>query len=194
MALQSFYSCPADCDTALNLPALAENQDCTSYDQKDSQLCDLVIVPTTASNPFDFTDPDNPTLVSGEIDNTNTDNTKTKRLVGEGGVAVPEKIVSEYPKNKSRITKRVYTVVFNVKNMSSTQYEFLRAIQCGWTGFTFYYANLGGRLFGPDGGIEPLSVDADLPLSETRDDKEVGTITVTFEAEGDPPRANSPLA
>ena len=193
--MQTFLSCPADCDTALNLPAINANQDCTNYDQLDSQVCDLVIVPdTTASDPFDWTDPSAPTLISGGIDNTVTDNSKAKRLVGEGGVPVPEKIVSEYPKKKNRITGRRYTLTFNVKDMGDESYAFLRALQCGWTGFKFYYANLGGHGFGPEGGIDVLSVDVDMPLSEARDDKELGTIILTWEADGDPARWTSPLA
>jgi hypothetical protein len=188
-----FISCPADCDTEFVFPAIPVDQSCSTYEQPFSQVCDLVIQPTGAAAPFDFTTPATPTVVSSEIDNTDATNAKSKHLVGEGGVAVPEKDIGEYPKRQTRITNRVYTLVLNIKNLSDSMYEFLRGLQCGPTNFTFYYGTVGGRLFGPDGGIEPSSIDVDLPLGEGRDDKEIGTITITWDADGDPDRGANPL-
>jgi len=194
MSLQSFYTCPTDCDTDLNLPAIPAEQDCTSYDQLDSQICDLVIVPEGASNPFDFTTPTDPTLVVDGIDNSVTDNSKAKQLVGEGGIAEPEVEEQEYPKNKDKVVKRIYTLEMTFKNMVQAQYEFFQALQCGWTGFTFYYGNLAGKLFGDvTDGITPKSVDCVMPLGAARGDKQLAIVRITWEASGDPDRFNSPL-
>lgn len=196
MALQNFLTCPADCDTDLELGAIPEEQDCTSYPQLDSQVSDLIIVPSAASDPLDWADPTAPTVVAnpGGIDNTVVDNSASKRIVGEGEVPEPEEETMEYPKNKSKVVKRTYTLNHTIKQMDDDTYELLRQLQCGWTGFTFYYANLAGYGFGPEGGITPTSVKAVMPLSGARGDKQFGRITITWEADGDPARWTSPWA
>lgn len=190
--MNSFLSCPTDCSTPLLLPAIEQVQNCTNYKQAFSQISDLIIVPDGAPDPLDLTGAPDAALVAASIDNMNVDNTKSRHIVGEGGVAAPEKITDEYPKRQSRTVFRTYTLTFNIKNLTDAQYEFLRALQCGWTGFSFYYANVGGHLFGDAGGILPASVDVDFPLAEGRDDKEIATLTITWDADGDPPRYNKP--
>lgn len=194
MALQEFYSCPTGCDVALILPAIDAEQDCTTYPILDSQVCDIVIKPDAANDPLDWTVPDTPALATGEIDNTEALGAKSKHLVGEGGVAEPEAEVQEYPKNQNKVVKRTYTLEMTFKNMSAEQYAFFQVLQCGQTGFTFYYANLAGFIFGKAGGIEPLSIDVVMPLGAARGDKQLATIRITFEAAGDPNRYPSPLA
>lgn len=192
--MNTFLTCPADCDTALDLGAIDVNQDCTAYQQKYSQVCDLIIQPDAANAPLNWAGAPTVAAVAGEVDNTNTDGTKSKWLVGEGGVAVPEKITDEYPKRKSKTSFRTYTLIFNVKNLSDEQYAFLQQIQCGNTDFKIWYANVGGHIYGGATGIDITYIDADLPLGEGRDDKEIGTITVQWDADGDPTRGNAPAA
>lgn len=194
MALQSFYSCPSGCDTALILPAIDAEQDCTTYPILDSQVCDLIIKPDAAVDPLDWTVPATPALATGEIDNTETLGAKSKHLVGEGGVAEPEAEVQDYPKNQTKVVKRTYTLEMVFRNLSDDQYAFFQVLQCGHTGFTFYYANLAGNLFGQAGGINPLSVDVVLPLGAARGDKQQATVRITWEAAGDPNRYPNPLA
>lgn len=183
--------CP-DCGDDFFLPAIEADQNC-SFDLNESQVCDVYMQPKGAPNPFDFSQ--NPaTATPDAIDNTATDNSKTKWLVGEGGVAAPEKNVVQLPKLREKISKRTYSLTFVVKNLSDEMYDFLRHLQCGWTGFTFYYATLSGRLFGRDGGIPVKSVDVDLPLGEGREDTEQATLTITWEAKTDPDRRVNPLA
>lgn len=192
--MNTFLTCPADCDTALVLGAIDVNQDCTSYQQKYSQVCDLIIMPDGATAPLDWTSAPTVAAVSGAVDNADTVGGKSKHLVGEGGIAAPEKIADEYPKRKTKVNFRVYTLPFVVKNLSDDQYEFLRQLQCGNTDFKIWYANVGGHIFGGANGIDITSIDADFPLSEGRDDKESATVTVTWEADGDPERGNAPAA
>lgn len=194
MALQNFLTCPADCDTDLELGAIPEEQDCTSYPQLDSQVSDLIIIPDGASDPLDWATPSAPTVTVGGIDNTVVDNSASKRIVGEGEVPEPQEEVMEYPKNKSKVTKRTYTLNHTIKQMDDDTYELLRQLQCGWTGFTFYYANLAGYGFGPEGGIVPTSIKVVMPLSGGRGEKQFGRITITWEADGDPARWTSPWA
>jgi hypothetical protein len=91
--INSYLNCPTNCDTSVLLPAISQEQDCTSYPQKDSQVCDLVIQPDGADEPFSWTVPAAPTVVALAIDNTEALNAKSKRIVGTGGVDAPEEQV-----------------------------------------------------------------------------------------------------
>jgi hypothetical protein len=192
--INTWLDCPNDCDTAVLLPAISQEQDCTSYPQKDSQVCDLVIQPDGADAPFDFTVPLVPTVVALAIDNTEALNAKSKRIVGTGGVDAPDEQEQAYPKQQTRVVKRIYTLVFNIHNLDAAHYAFGQALQCGDTGFTFWYANLAGNLFGGVTGIRPKSVKAVMPLGAGNEDKEIITVTIMWEADGDPDRTPSPLA
>jgi hypothetical protein len=194
MALINFLTCPEDCDTDVLLPAISQDQDCSTWVPKDSQVCDLFIVPTGAPDPFSWTVPATPADAT-TIDNTEALNAAPKRLVGEGGIAVPEKRIIEYPKKKSRIADRDYTLQMRFRNLTDEMYAFLRQFQCGWTNFTFYYATVGGRLFGKqNAGIPVQRVDVDFPLGEGRDDKEEAILTIVWNADGDPDRWPNPFA
>lgn len=194
--VNTFLSCPEDCATAFTFPALTIDQDCTTFDTFYSQVGYLYIIPDGANDPLDWTDPANPAAVSpSEIDNTNADNTKVKMLVVQGELPVPDKTTQELPLRKTRISGRTYTLSLDVPNMTDANREFLRNAQCNPTNYKFYYANVGGNIFGPQGGITPTFTDADLPLGGGRDDFETGTLLITFESsDGDPPRYTNPLA
>lgn len=183
--MNSFLDCPTDCD--LTLGPVEVYQDCIAYKQRLSQLCGLIILPDEADLPADWTDAQQWALV---LDNSITGNEKGRYLAGEGEVDEPEADETNYPKREIRITKRLYTLDFTVKNLSDIQYEFLRQLQCGWKGFRFWYETLGGRLLGGAGGITPFFVDAVIPYDGGRSDKERGEIMIQFESDGDPDRAD----
>lgn len=186
--------CPADCDEDNLLPAIPETQDCTSYAQTLSQISDLYIIPDTAGIDVFTNWATTPTATVGAIDNTVTDNSKAKWLVGIGGLPAPEKTTTDYPKLKRKNDERLYTISFRILNLVDAQYDFLRQIQCGWTGFTFYYADLAGYAYGIAGGLVPEFVDVDFPKGEGNTDKNVAVITLQFRADGDPERRANPLA
>lgn len=187
--------CPAVCDDALDLPAIDADQDCITITYKKSQVCAVVFQPTTGTGPVpsDPTDWTDPVEWATLIDNTTTDNTKHKYLVGVGGVPVPEKDELELPKNRTRALDRTYSLSFSLRNLTDSHYDFMKALQCGWTGFKFWYETVGGRFFGGSVGIEPSKVDVDFPLSEGRDDYEEAILTIEWEACGDPDRTDTPF-
>lgn len=190
--------CPAVCDDTLVLPAIDANQDCIAIEYKKSQICGIVFQPTTAVAPAvppsDPTDWTSAAEWATLIDNTTTDNSTHKYLVGIGGLPAPEKAEIELPKNKVRALDRTYTITFSVRNLTDNHYEFFKALQCGTTSFKFWYETVGGRFFGGDEGIVPSKVDVDFPLSEGVDDYEEAVLLLSFEACGDPPRTDSPFA
>lgn len=179
----------------LNLGAIPADQ--SNYANPNlSQVCDLYIVPSGATDPLDFTVPATPTAVANAIDNTATDNSKTKHLSGRGGVPAPEEVIATLPKRITKVVDRTYTLTFNVEVTDESQRDLLRQLMSGWRNFTFYFATLGGFGFGPSGGITPLFVNAALPLGEGEEDFEVGTITIQYRVQtgGAPDRWPNPLA
>ena len=190
-------TCPDDCSDVNLLPAIVAEQDCTGYEQTLSQVCDLYILPSATDDIFaDWaTTPTNVTPDTGVgIDNTNTDNTKSKWLVGIGELPASEKTTTEYPLAKSKTTDRLYTLTFRILNLSAAQYTFLRQLQCGTLGFTFWYGDLGSWLYGLSGGIVPDFVTVTFPKGEGNTDKNVGIIRLSWKADGDPERRVNPLA
>lgn len=188
MAINTFLSCPDNCDDAFLLPGIPQDQDCTNWLPKDSQVGDLFIFPTTAAKPSDWTDP---ATWGGTLNNSDETNTFGKWIVGEGGVEAIQLTVLDLPKKKERVTGRTYLLSFEVEHLTEAMYEFLRVFQCGWTNFTIFYRTVGGRLFGADGGIIPIAVDVDFPLEDGRDDFETAVVGITFEADGTPDRVDA---
>lgn len=183
--MNQFLTCP-DCDN-FQIGPVDVDQDCTLYEQKYSQVCGIIILPDTADLPTDWTDADDWAEV---LDNAATGNGKGRYLVGEGEIQAPDGDLTEYPKRMRRITSREYTVDLTIKNLSATQYLFLQKMQCGWKGFRFWIETVGGRLFGGANGIDPALIDVSFLYSGGRNDKEEAVLTLTYESDGDPPRAD----
>lgn len=186
----------ADCATDQDLVAIPADQDCIQPPNL-SQICDLFITPINdpaADEPFTWTD-GVPSVNAGGIDNTDAANTKSKQITGKGGIAVPE--ISEYlgPKRIRVVKERTYRLEFEVSVKEASMRELVRQLQSGWTEFKFWYATLGGQLFGPEAAIRPSYVDGQLPLDSADDGNELGTIIIEFiSTAGDPIRNVNPLA
>lgn len=175
-------ACPTDC-SALTLPALVVDQDCTAYELIESQVSGVFLVPDDREGPTDWTQAAGWTVV---LNNSMVG--EAKYLVGIGGVAEAEKETVELPKGRDRTVRRDYTLTLRVTNLQDIQYEFLRALQCGDTSFHFWIETTGGHLFGGPVGIRPSSVDADLPLGSERTSLEEGVVTIRWTARTDADR------
>lgn len=187
MSLNYFLQCSQNCRPDFPTGPIDQNQDCINYPVLDSQVSDLILVPFCAEDPFDWST-GSPVIQAGTIDNTDTTGTYSRRIVGKGGVPIPAKDVENLPRNRKVIHRRVYTLTLEVLNLSDDQYLFLKQLQCGWLGFTFYYLNLAGFTFGIQGGIKPLFMDVDFPLGVGKNEKQRAVITIEWEAEHDPAR------
>lgn len=181
------------CDT-LNLGAIPTDQNCLLVPPL-SQVSDLYIQPDGATAPFDWTSGSPAEPMTSGIDNSVTDNSASKWLVGKGGVVAPEETVYTGPKLKKKIVRRLYTLNFEVEVTNDDQRDFLRQLQSGWSEFVFWIGTLGNNLFGDENGITPSFVNAQLPLDPGDEDYEKGTIIIEYySVKGDPPRYANPLA
>lgn len=188
MAINTFLTCPADCDENLVLGATTDNQDCTNYQLEYSQIFALIILPDGASLPSDWT---SVSAWASVIDNTISGNTKGRYIVGEGSIPKAEGEEVEYPGRKSRIVSKEYSLSLDVKNVDSlAQYNFLKQLQCGVTDYKVWIETVGGRLFGGPSGIDINGLDSDFPKSGGRDDKALAIVSVKWEADGDPLRTD----
>lgn len=186
-------TCPSGCDTGLTWGAIPATQNCVLA-PKLSQVSDVYIKPTGAADAFTYGVGD-PTLTSGNIDNTAGDNSKTIWLVGKGGIADPEPSTYDGPKGKSITTKRRYRLEFEVNVRETSMYNIVRQFQCGSLDFTFRYGDRGDFLYGGSSGISPVFTDGLLSKGAGDEDNQFGTIIIEFETDnGDAPRHVNPHA
>lgn len=198
--INSFTTCPADCDDDNLLPAIPAIQDCANYEQVRSQIHTLYIMPqvggTPSADPFtNFAT--TPTITASAVSNTTTDNTKAKFLVGEGGIAEATETLLEYPLLTEKVDERQYELSFTVKNLVDAQYTFLQQLQCGNIDLTFYYASGMGAtqyVYGKQGGISPKKVTVSFPKGAGKDDRDLAIIKIQWLATGDPDRRANPYA
>lgn len=199
--INSFTTCPTDCDEYNILPALPAEMDCTNYTQERSQVHTIYFRLSDADgvlSPDPFTNfATTPTATANAIDNTVTDNTKSKFLVGEGGVAEPTETSVEYPKLNTKVEEREYQLTFNVKQLTAEVYAFMQQLQCGDINFRFYYASGMGSTqyaYGISGGIIPKSITVTLPKGAGRDDRDLATIRINWLGNTDPDRRINPIS
>lgn len=199
-----FLTIPVDCDTAYNLPALPSDPNCILA-PKLSQVNYVFITPCAAGEPFVNDGSDVVTLTADAIDNDNADNTKTRQVLGEGGIAEHE--VTEIPgPNRTTLIPnggRAYELQHRIIISDQEVYEFLRYLQAGWTDFRFWYQDLGGYLYGETmttaeaattyGGIRPSYVNVQFPKGEGRDDNGYATLILRWDANAEPHRYTSPV-
>lgn len=186
-------TCPSACGATLNYGALPEDPNCVSVPPL-SEISDIYITPTGATDAFDYSGGD-PVAVSGGIDNTVTDNSKTKHIVVIGTQGDPEETIYAGPKGAEVISKRRFTLEARTPITSQSLYDFLRQIQCNNLNFVFRFATRGGYLFGGENGINPASSNARFPKVEGEEGVEEGILVLSYDTtNGDPPRHPNPLA
>lgn len=190
----SDITCPSACGGTLNYGALPSDPDCVSVPPL-SEISDIYIKPTGATAPFDWSSPSAPTAVSGAIDNTVTDNSKTKHLVVIGEQPEPEETEYAAPKGVVVISKRRYAISARTPIYDQSIYDFLRQIQCNKLNFVFWFGTRGGYLYGGSSGISPAKSNAQFPKVAGDDGVEEGILLLDYETDsGDPPRSPNPLA
>lgn len=186
--INNFLTCPADCDTPIQLGATPTNVRCTKFPIHYSQIRDWILKPSSVAAPSDVS---SPTEWAAVIDNSDTLGTSAKHTPVIGGIPPPEKQTFEVSGRKDVTGSRLYTLTMTTKNVEAF-YDFARQIQCGSTDFEIWYGTE-NHLYGGADGIYPSFLDADLPKNAGKNDIEEITFIVQFEADGDPPRVATPF-
>lgn len=200
MPLNNFLNCPEACDDSYLLPALPADPWCVNTPGR-SQIHSVVISPCgTAAEPFVNTT-GVITLATGEIDNDNADNTKSRQLVGIGSIAEHEAVEVALPLRKTAIVERLYTLQHRVPLADDDTYDFMKALQCNFLAFRFWYIDMADKLYGTTvaadsttpGGIFPQKVNVQFPKGEGDEDRNYAILEIQWYANGEAPRYDSPL-
>lgn len=188
MGANRFIGGISGCFSEVLLPALCEDT-VETVAPKKSQIRALLILPDGAPFPDDWTLGAD---VEGIVDNTVTDNTKGKWLIGKGELPAPEEISIRAGKGDRRLGGRIYRLRFEVNTALDTSYEFVRQFQKKYRAFSFWFATKGGRLIGGATGIRPRFVTAHFPYGGQAQDREKGILIIEWLADGDASRAYLP--
>lgn len=191
MALYNPFTILPDtlCD-AFDLPALAQCQDTTTYLQLRSQVSGLLILPVGATPPDDW---ELESDWSGVVDNSVTDNTKAKYLVGRGSFLQNE--LNEISLSGGRYVanrERFYRLSFVVLNMNDGHADFGRKLQKNVRNFDVWLLTLGDRMIGGELGMRPWYVNADFVFNGENNDREQLFITMDFVFEQFPAMTTMP--
>jgi len=178
--MTAFRHISAEYGCDISLPTMVEDVDCTHFDQKYSEVCSLIIFPWRADKPTDWTDPDD---WIGLIDNTNTNDTKAKQIVGIGSLIEVSTEELSLANGRRRITReRTLELRLRVLNMANGHIVFARKLQQGFLNFDCYIETVGGRLIGESEGLRPFFVDAKLPFNEGVTSTEYIELILVFKA------------
>lgn len=180
--INCFLSC--GCEGNISLPAICTDQD-ASLSPLLSQVCGLLILPCGAQGPSSWV---SASAMESIIDNTVTDNSAGKWLVGRGGIDRPGEIIVNTGKIHRQVSQRLYTLTYEINIRDNGAYGFMQTLQRNYTAFTFWMNTRGGRLFGGHSGIKPDFVTAWAEYGEESDDIERGYIELQWRADGDPAR------
>lgn len=182
MSVNCYTTC--GCTGEILLPSLP-----TSYRSELppllSQVSGLLILPKGAQGPASWVVASNITDI---IDNTVTDNSAGKWLVGRGRIPKPEEVIINLGKIHREIESRIYALTFEVNIRCNEIYAFLQTIQKNYTAFDFWYNTRGGRLFGGPNGLCPEFVTGWTEYSEDANGVERGFIQIVWRSCMDPLR------
>ena len=134
-------------------------------------------------------------LVAGDfsIDNTDATDVNQKRIFGVGSVAEPEESVATINDFQEKVLNRRYSLSFTTYDLGDDTYDYLRKIQCGKVKPVFVFGDVGGYLYGIDGGIVPAKWTVAFPKNTGQDSLNQAVITILFDLDNDPDRVVNPL-
>lgn len=178
MSYNPFTVLPENVCEENSMPALDECQDGTSYPQRLSQVCALILLPVGAEKPSDWTTIEG---WEGIIDNSDTTGTKGRYLVGIGSFLPESQVVVNLAESrKTEVRDRGYRARHRVLNMSAAHRSLGRKIELGYKDFDVWLETVGGRVIGGAEGMRPVFVDANFPFDGGNGSREVLELAFDF--------------
>lgn len=148
-------------------------------------------------HPTQGTDPTTnwPSSVVGDfsIDNTDATDADQKRIFGQGDLAAPDNLQVTTNDFNSVSLAKTYTLNFDIYDLGSDTYDYLRKIDCSKVKPKFLYTTVGGFMYGKEGGIQATAWNIAFILERGEGSIERCQITITFKARTAPDRISSPL-
>lgn len=166
MAYQNpFTYIPADYCGDVDLPAFPEAQLCTSYDMKRAEICGLIIVDDGGVGTTDPGDWESMTEWEAIIDNTGTDATAPRYIVGRGTFTQLEKDVASLVEGRLLLNReRTHRTALSVLNMAAGHVAFAKRLQTNKANFRYWIHTVENRVIGGPNGMAPSYTDAEFPF------------------------------
>lgn len=184
-------TCPTNCTRPL-FPALPVLADCPTGATLKSQMCDLILDITGDVMTGITTDDAGVTAwTTTNVDNTNTDNTKARHLVGIGSGSEPALTERDGPKGRVNITSTIRTQTWTFETASFDVNEFFRYLECN-APQKFMYGNTGGWAFVGEEGIDIETFKCYPVEAGGKDDVYSWTIVIGYDSKISPKAINSP--
>jgi hypothetical protein len=184
--------CPDDCGDFVMPEVVSE--DC--IDTIISELSEIKELFIASIDPTDKTKP-----LGGPTDWTlksaweaviaNAGAGKVRRLFGVGDIPDPEKTTRVFHDNKTKVTGRKYTLTFDILSLHQTNYDAMRALQCGGT-VRIWFMDRGNYLYGGLTGIPVNINDAESIFERGPDAYKKIVLKLDFTASCSPERTPSP--
>jgi len=160
-----------------NIPAISLCQDEPNYRQRLSEVSAILMLPHGATPPGDWE------LLAdwvNTIDNTKTDDSKGKYIVGIGSFQLESQVeVSLAGGRLVENRERTYRLNMAVLNIDDGHTAFFRKLQTNARRFNFWALTLGDRLIGGPSGMKPQRVNADFVLASGNNSREVWNLSFT---------------
>lgn len=185
MAFNPFTYLPDDLCAALDLPDFPTDQECTLYEQLQSEVSGLIVVPAGASIPENWNSFPNAWygLLLPKIVNTNPD--KAHFIAGIGSF-LPNTAQSVNLANGRVDENREYSyrLILDVKNLADGHIAFGRSLMLNKKDFTFFVVTIGGtsaRVIGGSYGLNPTYVNAVFPFNSGPESRETMQLIIDTE-------------
>lgn len=182
MAFNPFTYLPDDLCAALDLPDFPADQDCTLYEQLQSEVSGLIIRPYGSLSPItwyrlqEWYD-------EGKIDNT--DPAVAHFIPGIGSFLPNTAQTVSLANGRVEENREVsYRLLLDVKNLDGGHIAFGRSLMLNKKDFTFNIVTIGGtyeRVIGGSYGLNPTYVNAVFPFNSGPESRETMQLTIDTE-------------
>jgi hypothetical protein len=164
------------CDPSLD--AFPVSQSCTTYDQLDSQIAGMIVLPDGAPKPTDWATIEG---WAGVVDNTDQSLMKGRYLVGVGSFLPNGKQEVELSGGRYKtVGDRSYRLDMTVLQYAPGHESFARKLESGYRSFSVWAETVGGRIIGGPNGMRPFFPDSEFPFQGGENDKEQIRILLDF--------------
>lgn len=183
------------CDGALS-PANTQNRTCPA-NISQAEINTLILWNPNTGATFNDNAPTNwgQSIASSDfnIDNTDATDVAQKQFWGVGSIDAPENLEQTINDGQTVILDRTRTLTFTIFDIGDDTYDYFRELQCDKIRPYFIYGDLGGYLYGVDGGLVPKLFQPSNPKSSGEDAINQIQITIAFDGKTDPDRVPNPL-
>lgn len=130
-------------------------------------------------------------LAGARVDNTSSAGNAIRKLTGIGSKPAPTDVYLTLTRGQEKLIRRTHTLEFKVYDLSDSNRESLRLLQCGADDlYSLWYETTGGNQYGGLAGLTLKNFRLNEIVPESRDEAIYWTINLTWETPYDAERYN----